>query len=291
MRILLIGANGQLGWELNRTLLTLGELTSVDFPQINLADMGSVRSLIREIKPGIIVNAAAYTNVDKAESEPELVRKINALAPGLMAEEACKLNAALIHYSTDYVFDGIKGSPYIETDSPNPLNIYGKSKLEGEIAVQQVGGAYLIFRTSWVYSLRQGGFVNKVLSWAREQETLRIVDDQIGSPTWVRTLAEATSQVIAQGRGDPASYLMEKGGLYHLAGSGSCSRYEWAKMILELDPKREELLIQKLLPAKSRDFPTLAIRPGYSGLDTKKIWDLSIYLPIWDQSLKSCLSY
>jgi len=283
MRILLIGKNGQLGWELNRTLLTLGELTAVDYPQLDLANLESMRSLIREFKPGIIVNAAAYTNVDTAESEPELARKINALAPGVMVEEARKLNAALIHYSTDYVFDGTKSGPYVETDTPNPINVYGATKLAGERAVQQIGGSYLIFRTSWVYSLRQGGFVTKVLQWAREQETLRIVDDQIGSPTWARMLAEATSHVIAQGRDEAVEYIKEKAGLYHLAGGGSCSRYEWAKTILELDPKKEEQVVKELLPVKSSEFPSPAVRPANTGLDCGIAKEqFHFYIAKWD---------
>lgn len=265
-KILLIGKNGQVGWELQRTCCTLGEVIAVDYPEVDLAQPESLRELIRTIRPGILINAAAYTDVDQAESEPELARKVNALAPAVMAEEARKVNAAFIHYSTDYVFDGTKGSPYVETDAPHPLNVYGATKLEGEQLVQAAGEAYLIFRTSWVYSLRRSGFVTRVLQWAREQTTLRIVDDQIGSPTWARMLAEATAQVIAAGRGQPVEYIREKAGLYHLAGGGSCSRYEWAKAILELDPHKEEQVVQELLPAKSSEFPTPAVRPANTGL-------------------------
>ena len=231
-KILLLGNTGQVGWELNRTLLTLGELTALDFPQIDMADPDNIRNIVRQSQPDIIVNATAYTNVDKAESEPELAMAINGIGPGVLAEEAKRLGAALIHYSTDYVFDGTKGEPYTEEDEPNPINVYGKTKLAGEQAIEGIGGATLIFRTSWVYSLRRPCFVTKVLQWARENETLRIVDDQISSPTWARTLAEATAQIVAQGRGDPVEYIREKRGLYHLAGGGSCSRYEWAREIL-----------------------------------------------------------
>jgi len=287
MKILLIGKNGQLGWELQRTCLTLGEVISVDYPEIDLSHLSDLREFIQTIKPNLIINAAAYTNVDKAESEPELARTVNALAPKVMAEEMKKLDGAFIHYSTDYVFDGKKGSAYIEIDAPNPLNVYGESKLEGEQMVREVGGASLILRTSWVYSLRQGGFVTKVLQWARQQETLRIVDDQIGSPTWSRMLAEATSQVIAQGRREPVDYIKEKAGLYHLAGGGSCSRYEWAKAILELDPKKEEQMVKKLIPSKSNEFPVPADRPVYTGLDcTKFIRNFAFNLPDWAKSLE-----
>lgn len=286
-RILLIGKNGQLGWELQRTLATLGEVVSLDFPAVDLGSPEGLRELIHGISPSLIVNAAAYTNVDKAESEPDLARRINAIAPGVMAEEAKRIGAAFIHYSTDYVFDGTKGSAYVETDVPNPLNVYGSTKLEGEQLVQAAGGAYLIFRTSWVYSLRQGGFVTKVLQWARQQETLRIVDDQIGSPTWARMLAEATAQVIAQGRGEPVDYLQEKAGLYHLAGGGSASRYEWARAILELDPRREEQVLKEILPAKMSEFPTQAERPMSTGLVyTRFMHIFKINLPDWTRALQ-----
>jgi dTDP-4-dehydrorhamnose reductase len=275
------------GWELLRTCSPLGELIGLDYPTVDLSDSAGLRELIRNTKPDIIINAAAYTNVDKAELEPELARAINAIGPGVLAEEAKKINAVLVHYSTDYVFDGTKGTPYIETDVTNPLNIYGQTKLEGEEAIQSVGGAYLILRTSWVYSMRQGGFVTKVLQWAREQDTLRVVDDQISSPTWARKLAEATALVLAQGWDDPAGYISEKAGLYHLAGSGACSRYEWAQAILELDPKKSEQKVRQLLPAKSSQFPTPAERPLVSVLDSRKFAQIfGLRLPEWRESLQ-----
>jgi dTDP-4-dehydrorhamnose reductase len=286
-RLLLIGKNGQLGWELQRTMATLGEVVALDYPEIDLSKPESLREVIRNVSPRIIVNAAAYTNVDKAESEPDLAQKVNAEAPSVMAEEARRIGACFIHFSTDYVFDGTKGSGYVETDIPNPLNVYGKTKLAGEQFVQSVGGAYLIFRTSWVYSLRQGGFVTKVLQWAREQETLRIVDDQIGSPTWARMLAEATAQLIAQGRNEPVEYIRAEAGLYHLAGGGSCSRYEWAKAILELDPKKEEQVVKELRPAKSSEFPASAMRPANTGLECGKVEGLSIASRLmWNAQIK-----
>ena len=281
-RILLLGNTGQVGWELNRTLLTLGELNALDYPQIDMAKPECIRSVVRDTKPDIIINATAYTNVDKAEDEPDLAMAINGIGPGVLAEEAKRLSAALIHYSTDYVFDGTKGEPYTEEDEPNPINVYGKTKLAGEQAIETIGGAYLIFRTSWVYSLRRPCFVTKVLQWARENETLRIVDDQISSPTWARTLAEATAQVIAQGRGEPVEYIREKSGLYHLAGGGSCSRYEWAKAILELDPHKEEQVVRDLLPVKSEEFPTRAGRPLNSGLSITNVNLLfQLFVPKW----------
>jgi dTDP-4-dehydrorhamnose reductase len=270
-KILLLGNTGQVGWELHRSLLTLGELVALDFPAIDMANPDSIRSVVREHQPNLIINATAYTDVDKAESEPDLAMAINGTGPGILAEEAKRLNSALIHYSTDYVFDGTKGEPYTEEDEPNPLNVYGETKLTGERAVQDVGGVYLIFRTSWVYSLRRPCFVTKVLKWARENETLRIVDDQISSPTWARMLAEVTAQVIAQGRGEPVGYIREKRGLYHLAGGGSCSRYEWARAILELDPHKEEQVVKEILRARSEDFPLQGARPKTSILSCNQI--------------------
>jgi len=287
----LIGRSGQLGWELQRCLAPLGEVVTYDYPEIDLAKPASLPALMRGVNPQVIVNSAAYTNVDKAESEAELARQINAISPGVLAEEARRLGAAFIHYSTDYVFDGCKGAPYTESDALHPLNVYGQTKLEGEQAVQAAGGAYLILRTSWVYSLRQGGFVTKVLQWAREQETLRIVDDQISSPTWARMLAEATALIIAQGQNDPVGYLTEKAGLYHLAGSGACSRYEWAQAILELDPKKSEQKVRQLLPAKSSEFPTPAERPLVSVLECGKFEQVfGLRLPEWRGALKLAIN-
>lgn len=270
-KILQIGKVGQLGWELLRTCAPLGEVVALDYPDVDLSDINGLRELVQSIKPDIIINAAAYTNVDRAESEPEKARAINAFGPGVLAEEAKKTNAVLVHYSTDYVFDGTKGSPYVETDTPNPLSVYGQTKLEGEQAVAASGCVNLVLRTSWVYSMRQGGFVTKVLQWAREQEVMHVVDDQISGPTSARMLAEITALILAQGRDDVFGYLKEKGGLYHCAGGGSCSRYEWAKAILELDPHKEEQVVKELLPAKSTDFAVPANRPMVSVLSSEKL--------------------
>jgi len=182
MRILLFGKNGQLGWELQRTLAPLGEIIAWDVDELDLTRVESIGPAIREAAPQIIVNASAYTAVDRAEQEPELAHLVNAAAPAIMAQEAERLGAWFLHYSTDYVFDGEKSSPYVETDEPNPINVYGRSKLEGEQGVLAADGISLILRTSWVYSLRQESFVTKVLGWARQQETMRVVDDQVGSP-------------------------------------------------------------------------------------------------------------
>ena len=281
-KILLLGNTGQVGWELNRTLLSLGELIALDYPQVNMTDPASIRALVNETQPTLIINATAYTDVDRAEIEPDLARAINSTGVKILAEEAQNIHATLIHYSTDYVFDGAKGAPYVETDTPNPLNVYGETKLGGERALESIGAPYLIFRTSWVYSDRRPCFVTKVRQWARQHETLRIVDDQVSSPTWARTLAEITAQIVAQGKGDLAGYLADKSGIYHLAGGGYCSRYEWAQAILDTDPHPEQQVVKKVLPAKSIDFPTPAFRPLISILDCKKIVNtFQLELPDW----------
>lgn len=286
-RILLLGKWGQLGWELQRTLAPLGEVSAFDFPEIDLANESQVREIVRSHHPQVIVNATAYTAVDKAESEPEIAMAINARAPGILAEEALRLSAAVIHYSTDYVFDGTKGSEYLESDLPNPLGIYGRSKLGGERAIQAVGGNYLILRTSWVYSLRRESFVTKVLQWSRQQAVLRVVGDQIGNPTWARMLAEATALLLAKGGDGWLDWLKEKRGLYHLAGSGSASRQEWAQAILMYDPQREAQVTREIQPALTADFPTPAQRPLFSALNCDLFGQaFELHLPPWDEALR-----
>jgi len=287
MKILLLGNFGQLGWELNRSLLTLGNIVALDYPQIDMSSPDNIRSIVRQYQPNLVVNATAYTNVDKAESEPELAMAINGTGPRILAEEVKRLHGALIHYSTDYVFDGTKGKPYTEEDTPTPVSVYGETKLTGEKNVQSVGGAYFIFRTSWVYSMRRPCFVTKVLKWARERETLHIVDDQISTPTWARTLAEASAQLIAQGKYNPISYMAERTGLYHLSGDGSCSRFEWAKSILEQDPDKDTQITNTLLPASSSDFDTAAERPLLSTLSCDKFeGTFGLPLPDWRLALQ-----
>jgi len=284
MKILLLGNTGQLGSELNELLPQLGDLTALDYPQMDMADEDGLRALLREISPNLIVNATAYTAVDEAERDVELAEAINARGVRHLAEYARKKDALLIHYSTDYVFDGEKGSPYTESDSPNPLSVYGRSKLHGEEVIKAVDGNYLIFRTSWVYSLRnQSGFVQKALQWSRQHKTLRIVDDQISNPTWAKMLAKTSIEVLAKG----IDYAKERKGLYHLAGEGYCSRLEWAKEILALDPKKHEQKTHEILPAKSTDFPTPAQRPTFSALNCnlfEKTFEIEI--PLWQESLR-----
>ena len=291
MKILLFGKNGQLGSEFQRMLPQLGNLTSLDYEDIDLRDIHAVQQTLNELKPDLVVNASAYTAVDRAETEQDTAMTVNALAPGAMADWTRKSGAVLIHYSTDYVFDGRKGSPYIESDPANPLNVYGKSKLAGEENIKQAGEAYLILRTSWVYSVGGTGFVNKVLEWARKNETLKIVSDQISNPTWARELAKATFSLVSAHQGNLQDVMKERRGLYHLAGSGYASRYEWTKQILANDPDRTEQLVRSIEPVSSDAFPTPAARPLFSALDCSKFketFDLS--LPDWSDSLRTAMA-
>ena len=290
LKILLLGKNGQVGWELQRTLAPLGEMVALGRPELDLAEFDRIRQVVREVKPELIVNAAAYTDVDAAETEQEHARAVNGIAPGILAEEARSLGAVLVHYSTDYVFDGAKGEPYVEEDAPNPLNVYGATKLEGERAIQAVGAPHLIFRTSWVYSLRRECFVTKVLRWAREQSVLRIVDDQVSTPTWCRMIAEAMAEILSGASRDVRAFAGRFSGLYHLAASGAASRYQWAQAILEdaldFEPENDP----RLLPAKSREFNSPALRPQYSVLDCGLLGNhMSVQMSHWRAGLSSAL--
>jgi dTDP-4-dehydrorhamnose reductase len=286
MRILLIGNTGQLGCELESSFASLGEVFGFDFPVVDLAKASSIRNIVREIKPELILNAAAYTNVDKAEIEPELAFLINGTAPGILAEEARLINSALIHYSTDYVFDGEKGSAYTESDLPNPINIYGKSKLAGEQAVQAVGGSNIILRTAWVYNTYRDNFVTKVLQWARHNETIRVVNDQISNPTWARLLAMTTSLMIAKGGADIHTWLSAHQGIYHLAGNGYASRFDWAEEILTLDLKKEEQIVKEIKTARTSEFSTPAQRPLFSALNCGLFYEtFKLTLPGWKKGL------
>jgi dTDP-4-dehydrorhamnose reductase len=292
MRILLLGKNGQLGWEFQRTLACLGSVTALDWPEIDLADLDSLRSTIRQVNPQVIINAAAYTAVDRAESEPDKARAVNALAPQVMAEETVRLKAALIHYSTDYVFDGNQTGAYTESDEPHPLSQYGSSKLEGERAILSLDGAAWVFRTSWVYSDRRDSFVSKVLAWSRSQKTMKVVSDQIGGPTWSRMLAELSTLVLTLGNADPYSWVHQTRGLYHLAGDGSASRFEFAQAILRLDPDAKHQLVTELLPANTADFPAPAPRPLNARMDCSKFKaTFGLGFPPWQTSLALMLKH
>jgi dTDP-4-dehydrorhamnose reductase len=286
MKVLLLGKTGQLGWELQRTLQPLGDVVAFGYPEIDMANEGNIRAVMQKHRPDVVVNATAYTAVDQAESEQEVAYAVNAVGPHILAEEARQLNALLVHFSTDYVFDGLKNSPYVETDAPNPLNIYGKSKLAGEQAIQAVGGAHLILRTSWVYSTHgESSFVTKVLQWARKNKNLKIVSDQISNPTCARMLAETTSLLIA--KFDTEKYSEKNSGVYHLAGSGYTSRFEWAQQIIKNDPRQNEQIVSGIEAARTQDFPSPAQRPLFSALDcTLFEKTFALRLPEWKETLQ-----
>ncbi len=287
MKILLTGRTGQVGYELERSLQGLGEIVAVDRSQMDLANLDQVRNVIRQVKPTLIVNPAAYTAVDLAESEPELAMRINAEAPAVMAEEAKKLGAAMIHYSTDYVFDGTKGTPYIESDQTCPINVYGRTKLAGEQAVQASGIQYLIFRTSWVYGARGRNFLLTILRLAQQREELRIVADQHGAPTWCRTIADTTAHIIAQS-GASQDWWLGKSGLYHLTAQGQTSWAGFTEAILAnamLDKK------PKVTPITTKEYPLPAQRPHYSVMSGHKLLGKMHYeLPAWEKALQLCQS-
>jgi dTDP-4-dehydrorhamnose reductase len=291
MRILLLGKTGQLGWELQRTLAPLGEISALGPDELNLTELDALARLIHEKHPQVIVNASAYTAVDRAEGQVDLAMRLNAQAPAVMAEAARALNSTLIHFSTDYVFDGEKDSAYTEEDPTNPLNVYGLSKLNGEQAIVQAGCSHLILRTSWVYSLRGDSFVSKTLAWARQQETMRIVADQVGSPTWARMLAEITAAILAQSMSAPQDYLSERSGIYHLGGSGGVSRLDLARAILRFDPRAEEQKVRSLEAASTADFPTPARRPLRTSLNCSRFEAMfGLQIPNWEESLGLAMS-
>jgi dTDP-4-dehydrorhamnose reductase len=287
MKILLTGKNGQIGWELQRTLMTLGDIVAFDSKTLDLANPDAICSTVRAIKPQLIINAAAYTAVDKAEDEPELAMAINGVAPGILAEEAKRLNAAIVHYSTDYVFDG-KGAkePYLETDQPNPLNVYGKTKLAGDQAIQAIGVSHLILRTGWVYGTRGKNFLLTILKLARERKEIKVVNDQIGAPTWSRTIAEVTAQALVKiglPVTPPSSRLNEVSGLYNLASSDQTSWHGFAKAIVAHLKSNPSLL---LIPIPASEYPLPAKQPAFSKLNCGKIERaFGLSMPSWERSL------
>ena len=290
MRIVLIGKNGQLGWELQRTLPVLGEVIPLSRNDLDLSAPDTIQKTVAELRPDLVINAAAYTAVDAAETQVELAMQINAVTPGILAKVSGRIGAAFIHYSTDYVFDGRTDKPYSENDPTNPLNVYGKSKYQGEENIKQAGDAYLIFRTSWVYSMRGNSFVNKVLGWSRKHTTLRIVSDQISNPTWAHMLAGVTTAALVQNNTELIEKVRERRGVYHLAGGGYTSRYEWAKQILANDPNRTEQLVQVIEPASSDEFPVPATRPFFSALDCSRFETIfHLRLPDWKHSLQEAM--
>lgn len=282
MNILLLGKNGQVGWELQRALAPLGRITAVDREACDMADGDALRRLVRSVHPGAIVNAAAYTAVDRAEGERDLAWAVNAVAPGILAEEAARAGAWLVHYSTDYVFDGAKSGPYLEEDATGPLSVYGASKLAGEQAVLSSGCDYLIFRTSWVYAARGGNFARTMLRLAREQASLRVVADQCGAPTAAELIADVSAHCLRDVVRPGGDNLL---GLYHLAAGGETSWHGYARFVLQQAVDAGIPLqcppgqVQAITTA---EYPTPARRPANSRLDTGKLRrTFSLTLPDW----------
>jgi dTDP-4-dehydrorhamnose reductase len=293
MKILLLGKGGQVGWELQRSLAPLGELVALDFDSTGLCgDFTRPQGLaetVRQVRPDLIVNAAAHTAVDKAESEPELARIINARAPGVLAEEAQKLGAWLVHYSTDYVFDGSGSRPWVEGDAPLPLNVYGETKLEGEQLIARHCERHLIFRTSWVYGARGANFARTMLRLAQERERLTVIDDQFGAPTGADLLADVTAHAVRQVMGRP-----EGAGLYHLVASGETNWHDYAKLVIA-SVKRSQSAIKikasSIDPVPTSAFPTPARRPHNSRLDTTRVQAaFGLTLPPWQHGVERMLA-
>jgi len=293
-RILLTGISGQVGHDLQPYLARLGEVIAPGREKLDLARPEQIRKVVRELRPHWIINPAAYTAVDKAETEPELAFAINRDAASVLAEEAKRIGAALIHFSTDYVFDGGKAAPYVETDAVNPLNVYGSSKLAGEQAIQQSGAAHLIFRTSWVYSMRGRNFLRAILKLAGEREELRIVNDQHGAPTWSRDLAMLTAHVMekieiqsATTGASLAETASDLSGLYHACSAGETTWFGFAEEALRLcKMQMPQTHFAKLTPIPTSDYPTLALRPLNSRLDCGKLAvKFGMRIPAWDKSL------
>ncbi len=287
--ILVTGVNGQVGFELLRSLQGLGRMVACDRSMLDLSDLDRVRSVVRELKPSIIVNPAAYTAVDKAETDVDAARRLNAEVPRAFAEEAARLGAALVHYSTDYVFDGTKEGAYVETDATNPQNVYGLTKLEGEQAIAATGCAHLILRTSWVYGRRGKNFLLTMLKLGSERPELRVVADQVGAPTWSKTIATATAHIVAQAlAADDADWWAQRSGVYHFTSAGATSWHGFAEAIFAQAMGEHA---PKVLPIPASDYPVPAKRPSNSRLSHDKLTEaFGLRLPDWADALKLCLS-
>lgn len=285
MKILLTGASGQVGFQLERSLQSQGQVLAPGRDLLDLADLDQVRDTVRALRPDLIVNAAAYTAVDKAESEAALAHRINGEAPGVMAQEARRLGAAMVHYSSDYVFDGTKVGAYVETDLPNPLNVYGASKLAGEQAVAAAGIPHLILRTSWVYGVRGRNFLLTMLRLCAERAQVSVVADQTGAPTWSRTVADTTAAILAQARHGGPAWWEDNGGLYHLSCQGQTSWAGFAEAIIEM--ARLDCAVVQLASA---EYPSAARRPLNSVMSSDKLIARFCAIPDWRDALSLCLA-
>lgn len=291
MRILLTGSNGQVGFELQRSLAVLGEVVAVDQQHCDLANPEAIRRLVAEIEPQIVVNPAAYTAVDKAESEPDLAQAINGTAPGIFGEEMAKRNGLVVHYSTDYVFDGSKQGAYTEDDVPNPQSVYGKTKRAGEIALQQSGARHLIFRTSWVFGAHGGNFAKTMLRLAAEREALSVVADQFGAPTSAALLADVTAQAVARYLREPADSFPF--GLYHLVAGEVTSWHGYAQTVIAAAiaaGKPMKVAPEQVKAITTAEYPVPAPRPANSRLDTRRLQQaFGLRLPPWQEGLAHVL--
>lgn len=291
MRILLTGKHGQVGFELQRALAPLGEIFAVDYAECDLADASAISVLVRSVKPDLVVNPGAYTGVDKAESEPDLAHAINAVAPGIFGEEAVRLGAWVVHYSTDYVFDGTKPGFYMEDDLTNPRNIYGRTKRDGEVALRKSGARHLIFRTSWVVGAHGRNFAKTILRLALERESLNVVADQYGAPTSAALLADVTAQLVRQRQREGATNFPF--GLYHLVSGGETNWCEYARFVVSEAlalGKSLKLSPDSIRAVTSSDYPLPAKRPANSRLDTRKLRSLfGLELPDWQIGVRHIL--
>ena len=297
MKILLFGANGQVGWELQRSLSPLGEVVALNRHSTelcgDLADLKGISDTVRRVTPDVIVNAGAYTAVDKAESDPETAQIVNAAAPGVLAQAASAVGAWLVHYSTDYVFDGSGSKPWVETDPTGPLNVYGKTKLDGEQRIASRCAKHLIFRTSWVYAARGGNFAKTMLRLAQERETINVINDQFGAPTGADLLADVTAHVISKVMAQ-AHGLSSSAGIYHLAASGETTWFDYAKYIVDQSLRAQaapEIIVKTISPVATSAFPTAAQRPHNSRLNTAKLQHtFGLQLAPWQQGVTRMLA-
>jgi len=294
MKLLVIGANGQVGFELQRALAPLGSVTAVDYPELDIANEAALAAYVRAQSPDVLVNAAAYTAVDKAESDEATALAVNGTAPGVMAREMARLGGLMVHYSTDYVFDGRKSGAWTEDDVPAPISAYGRTKLEGERAVAEAGGAHFIFRTAWVYGRRGGNFMLTMIRLMRDRDELRVVADQHGTPTWCRTLADIPAQIIGRCWQDDAArerVRRDQSGVYHLTNGGATTWYEYACAIRDTAPELSERRQVRVHPIASSEYPSPAARPANSVLDNGKLERVfGIRAAPWRDALGACLS-
>jgi dTDP-4-dehydrorhamnose reductase len=298
LKILLTGVTGQVGHELRRSLQGLGDIIAMDRAGMDLSDLDSVRRAVREVNPQLIINPGAYTAVDQAEREPDLAMRVNGEAPGVMAEEAARIGAAMIHYSTDYVFDGTKRDPYTEDDTPSPVSVYGRSKLAGEQAITAAGIPHLIFRTSWVYGLQGKNFLRTIQRLAQERDELRIVNDQHGAPTWSRTISDATSHTLGRlcgpisDKGSGTAFgidldlLRAWSGVYHLTAQGQTTWHGFAQTIIAHRTTNRKPVV---VPIATEEYPLPTRRPANSALSCKRFISTFCGLPQWDTALQLCL--